>query len=370
MPVPPDGTLVVKASSSDEVNKPVLTVTGTGFGALTGAGTAASPASASFPAIAAPSTITVTSARGGSATSAVSVAGAALVATLPVAVFTAPNTVSAGQPVVLDGTPSTGGPLTYSFTQLSGPAVALSGATTSIATFTPTVAGSYVIQLVVAGPVPPSLVSVPVSRTITVTPAAATLKANAGPDQTKQRGTLVTLDGSATVGARSLAWTQTAGPAVTLSSASAAKPTFTYPLMSLPTAPVGAVNPFYAVSNQPLTFLGTATGVDGSTTSTDTVVVSPLAESITGVTARYRTGRGGWRVTGTTSILAGQRVTVVLGPLVTGRTIGTATVDPAGAFSVRAGASPDPRVPTPDASQVTVVSQTGGIATAGLTITR
>jgi hypothetical protein len=120
----------------------------------------------------------------------------------------------------------------------------------------------------------------------------------------------------------------------------------------------------------PATFTLTATGVDGVTTATDTVVVTPQVESITGVTARYRTAGGTWRVTGTTSILAGQRVTIVLGPLATGRTIGTATVDAVGAFSVRAGSKPDPRVPGPDENQVTVVSATGGIVTSGLTVTR
>jgi hypothetical protein len=58
------------------------------------------------------------------------------------------------------------------------------------------------------------------------------------------------------------------------------------------------------------------------------------------VVARFRTGRGEWRVTGSTSILAGQRVTIVLGPNAQGKTIGSATVGAAGAFSVRAANLP------------------------------
>jgi hypothetical protein len=159
------------------------------------------------------------------------------------------------------------------------------------------------------------------------------------------------------------------GKTVTLSSTTATKPTFTYPLMLLPTAAVGSPNTGYVRDNAPLVFRVTALGVDGITTAFDQVVISPTAESITGGTARYRTGTGDWRVTGTTSILAGQRVTVVLGAVPTGKTIGTAAVDNVGAFSVRGGSTPDPRLPAPAATQVTAVSQTGGMATFSLIIT-
>jgi hypothetical protein len=354
----PANSLVVTASSSDALTLPALTVTG--FGPLV-AGTA------SFATTAPPRTVTVTSARGGSATLLVSVVGPAVDVTLPVAAFTAPTSVTAGQPVLMDGTGSSGGPLTYAFSQVSGPTVALTGATTANASFTPTVAGAYVMQLVVTGPT--GLVSVPVTRLITVTPAATVFTANAGPDQIMQRGKLVTLDASATVGQQSMVWSQTAGTTATLSSTTATKPTFSYPLMALPTAPVGSLNTGYVRNNTPLTFRMTATPVIAGPTAFDDVVITPTPESFTAVTARYRTGRNEWRVTGTSSILAGQRVTVVMGPFATGRTIGTATVDAVGAFSVRAGALPDPTVGTPDQTQVTVISATGGIGTFGLSIT-
>ena len=183
-----------------------------------------------------------------------------------------------------------------------------------------------------------------------------------------QRGKVVTLDASATLGAQSLAWTQTGGPTMTLSSTTAAKPTFTYAFMPLPTASAGNANPLYAPNNTPLTFTLTATPVGGGTVQTDTVVISPQAETFSNVVARYRTGRGEWRVTGSTSILAGQRVTIVLGPNAQGKTIGSATVDAAGAFSVRAGRLPDPRT-APAQTLVTVISATGGVASFPLTIT-
>ena len=354
----PANTLTVTATSSDVKNNPTLTVDGFNVPLVGGTVT--------IPTVAPPPSITVKSARGGSATIATTVAGAGLAPTTPVASFTAPLTVSAGQPVTLDAAASAPAPLTYAWTQLPGsPAVTLTGAATSVATFTPTVAGSYTMQLVVTGPT--GMASVPVTRTITVTPPAPTFVANAGPDQTVQRGKVVTLDSSGTLGAQSIAWTQTGGPTMVLSSTTAAKPTFTYAFMPLPNTLAGTANPLYTTNNTPLTFTLTATPVGGGAVKTDTVVISPQAETFSAVVARYRTTRGEWRVTGTTSILAGQRVTVVLGPNAQGKTIGTATVDAAGAFSVRAGAVPDPR--TPAQTLVTVISATGGVASFPLSIT-
>ncbi len=66
-----------------------------------------------------------------------------------------PNrTVRFGSLVTLNGSASSDpdngpGPLTYSWQKISGPAVSLSGATTAIPTFTPTVAGTYTFSLVV-----------------------------------------------------------------------------------------------------------------------------------------------------------------------------------------------------------------------------
>lgn len=85
-----------------------------------------------------------------------------------------PNqTVTVGTLVTLDGTasfdPDNGpSPLTFSWTQTSGPAVALTGANTAMPSFTPTVAGTYVFSLVVNDGADNSA---PSSVTITVVPS-------------------------------------------------------------------------------------------------------------------------------------------------------------------------------------------------------
>ena len=61
--------------------------------------------------------------------------------------------------------------------------------------------------------------------------------ANAGPDQTVNEGTLVTLDGSGSIasqgGALSFSWTQLAGTPITLSNSNSSMPTFTAPFVSV-----------------------------------------------------------------------------------------------------------------------------------------
>jgi K319L-like, PKD domain/Calx-beta domain len=150
------------------------------------------------------------------------------------------QTVFPGDLVSLDGTASTdpeGQALTYSWTQVSGPAVTLSGANTATPTFTaPTGPATLEFQLEVCDPD---------AMCDTDTVAIIVLHidhppiANAGPDQTVNEGALVTLDGtgSSSPGGEALtfAWTQTGGPAVTLSDPTSPTPTFTAPQVAADT---------------------------------------------------------------------------------------------------------------------------------------
>jgi hypothetical protein len=347
--------LRVSATSSDalvDADVPALTVPG--FGALTNG-------TATFgDVLAPPASVTVTSTRGGSTPSALSTSGAGFVAGLPVAGFVATDQAQVGQPVALDGTASTGDITSYDW-QVSGPgSTTVTGQGGAQATFTPSATGTYTITLKVTGPGGTSL---PMSRTLTVT-APVGVRANAGPDQTVQRGLRVTLNASASSGQTSLRWTQVSGPTATLSSATATSPTFTYPLMKLPVGPTAHVNTGYAVDNAPLVFRVTATAANG-TTATDEVTVAPLAETFTGLTARYRT-RGEWRVSGTSSIKAAQKVVMVLGSSPAGAYIGEGSTDATGAFSFKGGGTPLPAAGT---STVTFVSATGGSQVATLQVT-
>lgn len=332
------GTLTVAATSSDaDSTPPQLSVTG--FGPIAGPFTGV---------IAPPSAVTVTSSSGGSTTVPLTGSGQAFVPDLPVANVVAVSGAVAGQRVTLDGTGSTGAIDAYSWTQTGGPAVILTGAATPSASFVATQAGTYAFRLIVSGPGGAGL---PVTVTVAVTGAAPAV-ARAGADQTVIRGRTVALDGSASTGAETYQWRQVSGPAVSLTGAAGPKPTFTYPALTLPAAP--GPNTTYVYNNDPVVLELTATNPAG--TSTSRVTVRPLAETFTGLTVRYRTGNNEWRISGTSSVLAGQRITAVLGGTLAGRVVGTpATVDAAGAFSIRV-TGPNPGT----VRTISFVSSTGG----------
>lgn len=145
--------------------------------------------------------------------------------------------VNGGTQITLSGSNSTdadGDPLTYQWTQTGGPAVTLSSSTAANPTFTAPVGAAQIqaitFDLVVSDGFSSSAAD---SVTISVNPNLAPV-ANAGADQGPiNTGQTVTLDGSASTdpdnNPLTYQWTQTAGPAVTLSNASAARPTFVAP---------------------------------------------------------------------------------------------------------------------------------------------
>ena len=158
-----------------------------------------------------------------------------VVNTPPLANADIDQTVFQGSLVTLNGTasndPDNGpSPLTYAWTQTSGPSVTLTGQTSATPSFTPAQSGIVQFQLIVNDG---QTSSAPAIVTITVYPPNLAPIANAGMDRTVLVGQVVTLNGSASIDPDSSPlpltydWRQTAGPAVTLTNPTSTTPNFT-----------------------------------------------------------------------------------------------------------------------------------------------
>ncbi len=330
------GSLKIDAVSSDTVTSPVLTASGFGPADVVLASGSLTIAALDAP----PVSVTVTSAVGGTVKLPVEIAGAGATP-VPVVAMAGPNqTAITGQTVTLDGTASSGAISTFSWSSPAG--ITLANPTSPRSSFTAPAAGVYTFTLTVTGSGPASSASM----TVTVSPAATPV-ADAGPAQTVQRSSTVTLDGSASTSAATYAWTQIAAvgdPTAVLTGANTAKPTFTFPAYKSP------------ANNGPLTFQLVVGNTSGPSAPAR-VTITPTTDSVAITVAQYTRNRSLWRVDGTSTILAGQAVVVHLGPL-TGPVLGTTAVDAVGAFSMRG----TPGIVGRSGQTVSIESALGGTA--------
>ena len=278
------------------------------------------------------------------------------------------QTVNAATPlVVLDGTNSADTnspalPIFYTWTQTGGQALTGQGlqdsgtahpffAAPTLAPGAPPLALTF--SLVVTNGYTTSAIS---SVIVTVVGEQAPI-ISAGADQTVSPGALVTLHGTATDpnGPAGLphtySWTQSSGPSVTLTAANTLTPTFTAPQ---PSPGQGA---------QTFTFKLTVTNnLQLSSSATTKVTVRPFLDSVSIVTAQWRSRKSRLTVTATSS--AGTGVPVLTVHVPNGPDL-QMTYDPvANTYSLGlTGATVNP---APDF--ITVTSSFGGTATSPVVI--
>ena len=158
---------------------------------------------------------------------------------LPVADAGPNQVVAGGAKVTLDGSNSTdtGGPgiASYLWTQINGTPVALSNPSAAQPTFTAPSVGpgggaALTFMLTVNDKIGSQSTATCIVNVVSINMPPT---ANAGPDQTVDALTTVTLNGSKSAdphgGISSYLWEQTDGPAVTLSNSTSSKPTFLAP---------------------------------------------------------------------------------------------------------------------------------------------
>lgn len=223
--------------------------------------------------------LTVT-ANGVSVTDTVSI-GVVNVNHTPVAEAGTDQTIGEGSPVSLNGAASfdiDSDVITYTWTQVSGSPVVITGANTATPTFTaptlgsggaPGVVDTLVFKLTVndgftadAPPAGYTFANVADTVAVAITNVNNVPVADAGSDNTLDEASAVQLNGNGSADpdsdALTYSWTQIGGPAVSLTNSTTATPSFTAPFVS----PGGS----------DLTFQLTADDGNGGT-STDTVVI-------------------------------------------------------------------------------------------------
>ena len=261
-------TVTLDGSASTDPEGEALTWTWIQTGGTTVNLYSTTPDRPTFTAPSSPATLTfsLVVTAGGKTSAADTVTITVQASTAPTANAGADQTVTAGTTVTLDGSASRdpeSQALTYAWTQTAGTTVTLSSTTATKPTFTApsgvTSAETLTFSLTVTDP--GGLASAADTVTVTVTPKDRPPTAEAGADRTAHEGARVSLDGSASSDpdgdVLAFAWTQTTGPAVTLTGADTATPRFQAPSQ--------------LAADTGLTFRLTVTA--GGKTATDTVMV-------------------------------------------------------------------------------------------------
>lgn len=296
--------------------------------------------------IAPPQTVTVRSSKGGSVTVPVAIDGEGLQA-LPLRAEAGPDlVVEQGTTVTLDGGGSSGNIDSLQWTGPDG--ITLTGADSAKATFTaPTTETTLTFQLKVTGNGETDTDDVQV-KVKPVNPAKAVI---APVGATVLQNLPLTLDASGSDGAARFEWSQVDGTPVDLgSNTTSSKLTFLFPKTSTPITMRVRVR-----SSDDKTPAGGE--CVAPVCDTATITLTPEPDNLTNVRAR-NDGKGRWTVDGNSSVLVSNNVRVHSGPTADGALIGTALVDPTGAWKIDVRNS---NVPVPSCRCVSVESDRGGL---------
>jgi hypothetical protein len=313
--------LHVQASSSDGQLAPA-SLTVDGFNKALG-----SAGSVDIATLAPPDQVTVKSSKGGSVTVPVAIDGAGLAALPLRADAGVDQSVNQGAKVTLDGGGSAGDIDSMSWSAPAG--VTLTGGTTATPTFTaPTTAGKLTFTLTVTGNGQTQTDSVDVTvkasnpAAAIITPVGATVLQNLP----------LTLDGSTSIGAAKYQWSQESGTPVTLNGdTTSSKLTFLYPKTTTPIVMRLTVRRAD----------DTGTGCVAPSCDTSTITLTPQPDPLDPVRAKFD-GKNRWVVDGASNIQVSNNVRVYNGPTAggTAQLIGSALVDPTGAWKVDVRNSP------------------------------
>lgn len=321
--------LTTVASSSDITGAPSLSISDFGVGEIIIPANGVSTVNLTF----APTQVTINSTAGGSRIIPVAVTGSPD-GPIPVTANAGPDqTVIINSNVILNGMNSTGSITSFSWIQLSGTSVALNDVDTASPSFiAPSSPATLVFELTVDGE------GGPASDTVTITVLESTPLpiADAGPNQSVQQGALVTLEGSSTGIVTSYHWQQISGIPVQLSNPNTSIATFLFPALQAT-----------------LTFQLTVQGPGGS--SSATVQVTSVPETLTVTRAEYRTGDAEWRISGTSDVV-GASISIHIGNTIAGSLLAQVPVDTLGEWEYRVEGS----VQVPDGTRAISIQSTSG----------